>query len=181
MPSNRNRTSRRHERADGVVATQLALAARLPEQASSTPLCFLMPITQLVEITKVLQTSDAVCAAIREVTGTVGDAPDLSQLNYRYVVNRVLVPMINEVINCLYDGLARPKDLDAMVKLGTEPVMGPLALADRIGLDVVLDILDTLYQATDDPKYCPSPALRRLVDAGCLGLKTGQGFYQYDH
>jgi 3-hydroxybutyryl-CoA dehydrogenase len=89
--------------------------------------------------------------------------------------------MINEAINCLCDGLAEPEDLDAMLRLGGEPAIGPLALADRIGLDVVLDILDTLHQATDDPRYQPSPLLRQLVHAGSLGVKTGQGLHKYAH
>jgi 3-hydroxybutyryl-CoA dehydrogenase len=155
-----------------------APALRLPGQgrtASRGP----MTIIRSVEIAGLLQTSNAVCATIQAVTGATGKAPDISEVSYRFVVNRVLMPMINEAINCVHDGLAGPEDLDAMLGLGAEPAIGPLALADRIGLDVVLDILATLHQATDDPRFQPSPLLWQLVDAGRLGLKTGQGFHKY--
>lgn len=124
MSSGRNRTARRHEGAHAVVAQP---AAQLPEQASGTPRCALTSMMQLVEIASVLQTSDAVCAAVQEMSGGIGETPGVSQVSYRYVINRVLVPMINEAINCLYDGLAEPADLDAIFKLGPEPAIGPLA------------------------------------------------------
>jgi CRP-like cAMP-binding protein len=130
-------------------------------------------------IVDVLQTSDAVCAAVQELTNGIGKTSQASQVSYRFVVNRVWIPMINEAINCLYDGLAVPEDLDAVLALGTVPAMGPLELADRIGLDVVLDLLDVLYQATDDPRYLPSPLLRQLVASGYLGRKSGRGLYDY--
>jgi len=164
-----------------ILATKSPAASRLPEQAVDVTLGGPAALMQLVEIACLLQTSDAVSETIQEVTGAVGNAPHVSQVSYRFAVNRVLVPMINEAINCLYDGLAAPEELDAMLALGAAPPIGPLALADRIGLDVVLDILDTLYQATDDPRYQPSPLLRQLVHAGSLGLKTGQGFHTYNH
>jgi 3-hydroxyacyl-CoA dehydrogenase, C-terminal domain/Cyclic nucleotide-binding domain len=129
-------------------------------------------------IVDVLQTSDAVCAAVQELTKAIG-ASRASQLSYRFVVNRVWIPMINEAINCLHDGLAIPEDLDAVLALGTVPAMGPLELADRIGLDIVLDLLDVLYHATDDPRYLPSPLLRQLVASGYLGRKSGRGIYEY--
>jgi len=91
----------------------------------------------------------------------------------------VLVPMINEAINCVYEGLASPEDVDAMMKMGANHPMGPLSLADLIGLDVVLDIMETLYQGFDDPKYRPSPLLKQMRDAGYLGRKTGRGFFTY--
>ncbi len=167
--------------ASSISVPEPAAVSGLSEQAVAVPSCAPAAMMQWVGITSVLETSNAVCEAIQEVTGAPGKTSSVSQLSYRFVVNRVLVPMINEAIACLYDGLAEPEDLDAMLRLGAEPPMGPLALADRIGLDVVLDILDTLYQATDDPRYRPSPPLRQLVDAGCLGRKTGQGFYKYSH
>lgn len=132
-------------------------------------------------ITSVLQTSSKVCGAIQNATDAAGKAPAVSEASYRFVVNRVLVPMINEASNCLHDGLAKPDEVDAVLELGTTLPMGPLALADRIGLDVVLDLLDILYQATDDPRYLPSPLLRQLVASGCLGCKSGRGFYDYHH
>jgi hypothetical protein len=143
-----------------ISVTRPPAAARLAEQAVDMTLLGPVTIMQWVEIADLLQTTNAVCETLREATGAIGKAPGVSPVNYRFVLNRVLVPMINEAINCLYDGLAAPEDLDAMLGLGGEPAIGRLALADRIGLDVVLDILDMLYQATDDPKYQASPLLR---------------------
>jgi 3-hydroxybutyryl-CoA dehydrogenase len=97
-----------------------------------------------------------------------------------FVVNRVLVPTINEAINCDYEGLATPQDVDEMMKLGASHPMGPLSLADLIGLDIVLDIIETLYTGFDDPKYRPSPLLKQMCDAGYLGRKTGKGFFAYE-
>jgi 3-hydroxybutyryl-CoA dehydrogenase len=125
--------------------TRPAAAARLPERGLDATLRDPVGIMRLVEIAGLLQTSNAVCATVQEVTGVAGKTHDVSQVSYRFVVNRVLAPMINEAINCLYDGLAGQEDLDAMLRLGAEPAIGPLALADRIGLDVVLDLLDTLH------------------------------------
>ena len=96
---------------------------------------------------------------------------------YGFVVNRVLVPMINEAINCVYEGLATPEDVDQMMKLGANHPMGPLSLADLIGLDIVLDIMETLYNGFDDSKYRPSSLLKQMCDAGYLGRKTGKGFF----
>jgi 3-hydroxybutyryl-CoA dehydrogenase len=164
-----------------ISVTRPPAASRLSEQAVDMTVLGPVTIMPWVEIAGLLQTTNAVCATIQEETGAIAKAPAVSPVHYRFVVNRVLVPMINEAINCIYDGLAAPEDLDAMLGLGAEPAIGPLALADRIGLDVVLDILDMLHQATDDPKYQASPLLRQLVHAGSLGLKTGQGFHKYNH
>ena len=98
---------------------------------------------------------------------------------YGFVVNRVLAPMINEAINCVYEGLASPDDVDQMMKLGANHPMGPLSLADLIGLDIVLDIMETLYNGFDNSKYRPSPLLKQMCDAGYLGRKTGKGFFTY--
>jgi CRP-like cAMP-binding protein len=162
--------------ATSVPMTDLATATR-PAMAmhASDPASAMSP----AGIVGVLETSDAVCAAVQEVTGAIGIAPP-SQVGYRFVVNRVLIPMINEAINCVHDGLAKPEDLDAALALGTKPAMGPLELADRIGLDIVLDLMNVLYQATDDPKYLPSPLLRELVASGCLGRRSGRGLHHYD-
>jgi 3-hydroxybutyryl-CoA dehydrogenase len=88
--------------------------------------------------------------------------------------------MINEAINCVYEGLAPAEDVDAMMKLGAAHPMGPLSLADLIGLDIILDVMDTLYQGFNDPKYRPSPLLKQMCDAGYLGRKSGRGFFSYD-
>lgn len=151
--------------------SQLAEPALAPDYSGS-----MMPT---VGIVTVLQISDAVGAAIREATGASATARDVPAGSYRFVVNRVWIPMINEAINCVHDGLAEPGDVDAVLELGATPPMGPLRLADRIGLDVVLDLMDLLYQATDDPKYLPSPLLRQLVASGYLGRKSGRGLYDY--
>jgi 3-hydroxybutyryl-CoA dehydrogenase len=92
----------------------------------------------------------------------------------------VLILMINEAVNCLYEGLTETEEIDAVMKLGANHPMGPLALADLIGLDVVLNIMETLYTGFDDPKYRPSPLLKQMVDARYLGRKTGRGFYRYE-
>jgi len=110
---------------------------------------------------------------------TLGKKARVSKDSYGFVVNRVLIPMINEAINCVYEGLASPEDIDSMMKLGANHPMGPLSLADLIGLDVVLDIMETLYCGFDDPKFRPSPLLKQMCHAGYLGRKTGRGFFRY--
>ena len=95
------------------------------------------------------------------------------------MVNRVLIPMINEAVNCVAEGVATPEDVDDMMKLGANHPMGPLALADLIGLDVCLNIMETLYNGFDDPKYRPSPLLKQMCAAGYLGRKSGKGFFDY--
>jgi 3-hydroxybutyryl-CoA dehydrogenase len=134
---------------------------------------------KLVEIIRALQTADEVCATVEDVSRKIGKVPHTVKDSYGFVVNRVLVPMINEGINCLYEGLAQPEDIDEVMKLGANHPMGPLALADLIGLDIVLNVMETLYQGFEDPKYRPSPLLKQMVDAGYLGRKTGRGFYVY--
>ena len=138
-----------------------------------------VPVMQLVEIIRALQTADEVCTAIEDATRAIGKTPHQIKDSYGFVVNRVLVPMINEAINCLYEGLTAPEEIDAVMRLGANHPMGPLSLADLIGLDIVLDIMETLYQGFDDPKYRPSPLLKQMVDAGYLGRKTGRGFFRY--
>ena len=159
--------------------TRLAAASKSPGRVIGMHFFNPVPVMQLVEIIRALQTSDEVCAAVTAVTEKIGKTPRVSKDSYGFVVNRVLVPMINEAINCLYEGLAAPEDVDAMLKLGANHPMGPLALGDLIGLDVVLDIMQTLYNGFDDPKYRPSPLLKQMVDAGYLGRKAGRGFFKY--
>lgn len=138
-----------------------------------------VPVMQLVEIIRALQTEDPVAEAVFEVTRSIGKTPRVSKDSYGFVVNRLLAPLINEAINCVYEGLATPEDIDSMMKLGANHPMGPLALGDLIGLDVVLNIMETLYDGFDDPKYRPSPLLKQMVSAGYLGRKTGRGFAEY--
>lgn len=159
--------------------TRLAAASSSPERVIGMHFFNPVPMMQLVEIIRALQTSDEVCQRITEVTTALGKTPRVSKDSYGFVVNRVLVPMINEAINCVYEGLAAPEDVDAMLKLGANHPMGPLSLGDLIGLDIVLDIMETLYGGFDDPKYRPSPLLKQMVDAGYLGRKAGRGFFTY--
>ncbi len=159
--------------------TRLAAASSSPERVIGMHFFNPVPMMQLVEIIRALQTSDEVCQRITAVTEAIGKTARVSKDSYGFVVNRVLVPMINEAINCVYEGLATPEDVDSMLKLGANHPMGPLALGDLIGLDIVLDIMETLYGGFDDPKYRPSPLLKQMVDAGYLGRKTGRGFFTY--
>ena len=162
-----------------ISVTRVAAASRHPQRVVGMHFFNPVPMMQLVEIIRALQTSDPVCEAVVALSKTIGKTPRVSKDSYGFVVNRVLVPMINEAINCVYEGLASPEDVDAMMKMGANHPMGPLSLADLIGLDVVLDIMETLYQGFDDPKYRPSPLLKQMRDAGYLGRKTGRGFFTY--
>lgn len=160
--------------------TRLARASKRPERVIGMHFFNPVPVMQLVEIIRALQTSDDVCTAVTAITERIGKTPRVSKDSYGFVVNRVLVPMINEAINCVYEGLADPEDVDSMMKLGANHPMGPLALGDLIGLDIVLDIMETLYEGFDDPKYRPSPLLKQMVDAGYLGRKAKRGFFFYE-
>lgn len=139
----------------------------------------LMPLMPLIEIVRARQTDDATWRAIADLCQhigksaiTVSDAPG-------FVSNRILMPMINEAIFTLHEGVASAADIDRLMQLGMRHPQGPLALADRIGLDTCLAIMDVLYQSFRDSKYRACPLLAQMVAAGCLGRKTGQGFYQY--
>ncbi|MFL6195558.1 MAG: 3-hydroxybutyryl-CoA dehydrogenase [Thermoanaerobaculia bacterium] len=159
--------------------TRLAAATQRPEKVIGMHFMNPVPLMQLVEVIRGLATSqetyDAVEAASRKMGKTpveVHDAPG-------FVSNRVLMPMINEAIFCLYEGVGKPEAIDEVMKLGMNHPMGPLALADLIGLDVCLDILRVLSGGFGDPKYRPCPLLVKMVDAGRLGRKSGRGFYEY--
>ena len=175
-------------RADAILATntssisvtRIAAASASPQRVIGMHFFNPVPLMQLVEIIRALQTSDEVCETIVKLTETIGKKARVSKDSYGFVVNRVLIPMINEGINCVYEGLAAPEDVDAMMKLGANHPMGPLSLADLIGLDIVLDIMQTLYKGFDDPKYRPSPLLKQMCDAGYLGRKSGKGFFTYE-
>ncbi len=160
--------------------TKIAAASKKPQRVCGMHFFNPVPVMQLVEIIRALQTADEVCTAIEEATRTIGKTPHQIKDSYGFVVNRVLIPMINEAINCLYEGLTAPEEIDAVMRLGANHPMGPLSLGDLIGLDIVLDIMETLYRGFDDPKYRPSPLLKQMVDAGYLGRKTGRGFFKYE-
>jgi 3-hydroxybutyryl-CoA dehydrogenase len=159
--------------------TQIAAASRHPERVVGMHFFNPVPMMQLVEVIRALQTSDAVCDAVVALVEALGKKARVSKDSYGFVVNRVLIPMINEAINCVYEGLASPEDIDSMMKLGANHPMGPLSLADLIGLDVVLDIMETLYRGFDDTKFRPSPLLKQMCHAGYLGRKKCRGFFTY--
>ncbi|QYK42047.1 MAG: 3-hydroxybutyryl-CoA dehydrogenase [Paracoccaceae bacterium] len=159
--------------------TELAAASAHPGRVIGMHFFNPVPMMQLVEIIRALQTTDAVAEAVTDLTRAIGKTPRVSKDSYGFIVNRLLAPQINEAINCVYEGLATAEDIDSMMKLGANHPMGPLSLGDLIGLDVVLNIMETLYNGFDDPKYRPSPLLKQMVAAGYLGRKTGRGFAEY--
>jgi 3-hydroxybutyryl-CoA dehydrogenase len=159
--------------------TQLAAASAHPGRVVGMHFFNPVPVMQLVEIIRALQTDDHVAQAVTVATHPIGKTPRVSKDSYGFIVNRLLAPLINEAINCASEGLATPEDIDSMMKLAANHPMGPLALGDLVGLDVVLNILETLYHGFDDPRYRPSPLLKQMVHAGCLGRKSGKGFAEY--
>jgi len=138
-----------------------------------------VPLMALVEVIRALQTSDQTYQAIEALAKDLGKTPVSVKDSPGFVVNRMLVPMINEAVFILYEGLAQAEDIDAAMKLGAAHPMGPLALADMIGLDVCLWVMDVLHQEFGDSKFRPCPLLKQMVDAGYLGRKSGRGFYTY--
>ncbi|MCW9706612.1 3-hydroxyacyl-CoA dehydrogenase family protein [Fodinibius salsisoli] len=160
--------------------TKLAATTYRPEQFIGMHFFNPVPVMKLVEVVKGLETSDEAIRVITETAEALGKNP-VEVADYPgFVSNRVLMPMINEAIYCVYEGVAEPEDVDSVMKLGMAHPMGPLRLADFIGLDVCLDILNVLHDGFKDPKYRPCPLLVKMVDAGKLGDKSGEGFYEYD-
>ena len=127
-----------------------------------------------------MQTSDDTLAAVRAVVVKIGKAPIVVRNSPGFAVNRILVPMLNEACFALGEGVATPEDIDEGMKLGCNHPIGPLALCDMIGLDVMLDVMNVFYESFKDSKYRPAPLLVEMVEAGYLGRKTGRGFYSYD-
>jgi 3-hydroxybutyryl-CoA dehydrogenase len=138
-----------------------------------------VPVIPLVEIVRGAATTDETFEATRLLAEALGKTPVAVNDSPGFVSNRVLMPMINEAIFCVMEGVGRPEAVDAVMKLGMRHPMGPLALADLIGLDVCLNIMEVLQEGFDDAKYRPCPLLREMVGSGRLGRKTGRGFYDY--
>jgi 3-hydroxybutyryl-CoA dehydrogenase len=159
--------------------TQLAVATDRPEQIIGMHFMNPVPRMQLVEVIRSLTTSEATFQAVADVITKMGKTMVVSQDMPGFIVNRILMPMINEAIYSLYEGVATAEDIDTAMKLGTNQPMGPLALADLIGLDTCLAIMSVLHEGFSDSKYRPCPLLRNYVNAGWLGRKAGRGFYQY--
>lgn len=161
--------------------TQIAAATRRPSQVIGMHFMNPVPIMQLVEVIRGYATSDEVTQEIMQLSQNLGKVPVEVNDYPGFVSNRILMPMINEAIYTLYEGVAGVSDIDAVMKLGMAHQMGPLQLADFIGLDVCLSILNVLYSGFGNPKYAPCPLLVNMVNAGRLGRKSGEGFYKYAH
>jgi 3-hydroxybutyryl-CoA dehydrogenase len=138
-----------------------------------------VPMMQLVEVIRGLGTSDPTTTTVMEIATALGKTPVEVNDYPGFVANRILMPMINEAVYCVMEGVATPENVDTVMKLGMNHPMGPLALADLIGLDVCLFILEVMHEGLGDPKYRPCPLLRKMVAAGRLGRKSGQGFHDY--
>lgn len=159
--------------------TRLAAVCERPERVVGMHFFNPVPVLKLVEIIRAEQTSDATVEKIEQLAEAMGKTSVRIADSAGFAVNRLLVPMINEAVFLLQEGAASAEDIDTAMKLGAAHPMGPLALADLIGLDVCLAIMEVLNDGFSDPKYRPCPLLRRMVDAGYLGRKTGRGFYSY--
>ncbi len=160
--------------------TKLAAITGRPEKFIGMHFFNPVPVMKLVEIVRGLETDDETYKTVEETAKKLNKVPVPVNDAPGFVSNRVLMPMINEAIFCVGEGVATAENVDEVMKLGMAHPMGPLRLADFIGLDVCLDILDVLYEGFKDPKYRPAPLLVKMVDAGKLGNKTGEGFYKYD-
>ena len=159
--------------------TRIAATTRRPEAVIGMHFMNPVPVMALVEIIRGAATSDETYAATRGLAEKMGKTTVVSKDFPGFIVNRILIPMLNEACFALMEGLASVEDIDTAMKLGTNQPMGPLALADFIGLDTVLSIAQVLHAGLGDSKYRPCPLLRQYVEAGWLGKKTGRGFYKY--
>jgi 3-hydroxybutyryl-CoA dehydrogenase len=160
--------------------TRLAASTRRPERFIGMHFMNPVPVMKLVEVIPGLRTSDITYQEIRTLAERMGKVTVRSDDQPGFIVNRILMPMVNEAVIALAEGLGTPEDIDAGMKLGTNQPMGPLQLADFIGLDTCLAIMEVLHRGLGDDKYRPAPLLRRYVDAGWLGKKAGRGFYSYE-
>ncbi|MGH7717697.1 MAG: 3-hydroxyacyl-CoA dehydrogenase NAD-binding domain-containing protein, partial [Gemmatimonadaceae bacterium] len=159
--------------------TEIAARTRRPDKVIGMHFMNPVPMMQLVEIIRGLATTDETAARVTELSKRLGKTPVEVNDFPGFVSNRVLMPMINEAVYCVMEGVGTPEAIDTVMKLGMNHPMGPLALADLIGLDTCLSILEVLHRGLGDSKYRPCPLLRKYVAAGWLGRKAGRGFYVY--
>ncbi len=160
--------------------TELGSRTSRPERFIGMHFFNPVPVLGLVEVIRGLETSDETYETVSELAERLGKTPVAVQDSPGFAANRILLPMINEAVYCVMEGVAEPEDVDTVMKLGMNHPMGPLALADLIGLDTCLHIMEVLHRGLGDDKYRPCPLLKRYVAAGRLGRKSGRGFYQYE-
>jgi len=160
--------------------TEIAAVTKRPDKVIGMHFMNPVPVMELVEIIRGLQTADDTFEAVSELVTRMGKTGIEVNDSPGFVINRILIPMINEAASCVQEGVATPEGIDQVMKLGANHPMGPLALADMIGLDTCLAIMEVLYKGFGDSKYRPCPLLRKYVMAGWLGKKSGRGFYSYD-
>jgi len=161
--------------------TGIASATKRPDKVVGMHFMNPAPLMKLIEIIRGLQTSTETFDIVMDMARRLGKEPVPANDSPGFVVNRILVPMINEAVYALMEGVGKAEDIDAIMRMGANHPMGPLALADLIGLDTCLEILKVLQGELGDPKYRPCPLLRKTVEAGYLGKKTGRGFYTYEN
>jgi 3-hydroxybutyryl-CoA dehydrogenase len=160
--------------------TELGSRTNRPERFIGMHFFNPVPVLRLVEVIRGLETSDETYETVSKLADCLGKTPVEVQDFPGFAANRILLPMINEAIYCVMEGVAKPEDVDTVMKLGMNHPMGPLTLADLIGLDTCLHIMEILHQGLGDDKYRPCPLLKRYVAAGRLGRKSGKGFYEYE-